>query len=244
MYSSPFKRFFAAALFAVGLFGFTPTLSAQTTFQPTPPYWGGVYVGGYAGYGWGKNSTTETGANIYNGTGNGWGHNVEGTMGGVRVGYDWESVGLILGIEAGLGYLGVEGDGADPASTGLDTVSILATGPYAELTGRIGFAPDQMLYYMKGGAAFADLDLAVVDSCVTGACSTTAINAGNDGIETGWIAGVGIGYALSQRLSVNIEYEYIRFDSLTVTGISGGLPYSWDQDLKINTVTVGAAFRF
>jgi outer membrane immunogenic protein len=244
MPGSPFKRVFAAGLFMAGLVGFAPTVTAQTGFQPTPPYWGGVYVGGYAGYGWGKNSANESGANIYNGAGNSWGHNVEGLLGGARVGYDWESTGLILGIEAGLGYLGVEGDGADPASGGLDTVSILASGPYGELTGRIGFAQEQMLYYMKGGAAFADLDLAVVDSCTAAPCSTSAINAGNDGIETGWVAGLGIGYALTQQLSVNIEYEHIRFDSLTVTGTSGGLPYSWDQDMKINTVTMGAAFRF
>ncbi len=237
------NRILAAGLCAAALFAFPAGLAAQT-FQPTPPYWGGVHAGGYIGYGWGKNTTIETGANIYNGAGNGWGHNVEGTIGGARVGYDWESVGLVMGVEAGLGYLGVQGDGADPASGGLDTVSVLATGPYAELTGRIGFAPDRMLYYMKGGAAFADLDLAVKDSCTAGACGPSAIDAGSDGIETGWTAGVGIGYALSRQLSVNIEYEYIRFDSLTMTGLSGGLPYSWDQDLKINTVTVGAALRF
>ena len=35
-------------------------------------------------------------------------------------------------------------------------------GFYADVTGKIGFAPDRTLYYIKGGLALADLSLSVI----------------------------------------------------------------------------------
>lgn len=212
--------------FLIGVSG----VAAQDKFQPTEPWWGGVYIGAHAGYGWGKNTAAETGA-VYNAGSTGWGYQTEGLLGGIRAGYDWESTGLILGIEAGLGYLSVEGDGADPASGGLDTRSVLASGPYAELSGRIGFADKRWLYYMTVGAVFADLDLSVAD---------TVVNATSSDIETGWTAGVGIGHALSQHSNVTLEYRNMRFLDVTVTDAT----FAWDHDLTIHTVTAGLAFRF
>ncbi len=218
--------------------------AAAQTFQPSEPWWGGVYIGAFGGYGWGKNNVAESGA-AYNAGSTGWGYQTEGLLGGVRAGYDWESTGLILGIEAGLGHIAVEGDGADPASGGLDTLSVLASGAYAELTGRLGFADDRWLYYMTGGAVFADLDLSVTDSCAAGPCGTDTIAARSDDIETGWTAGIGVGHALSQNWSATLEYRYIRFEDITVTGVSSAsTTHSWDHDLTINSVTAGLAFRF
>lgn len=224
----PIRLLAGLAPFVIGLAG--PGFLAAQTFQPTEPYWGGVYIGGYGGYGWGKNTAAETGA-VYNAGSTGWGYQTEGLLGGVRAGYDWESTGLILGIEAGAGYLAVEGDGADPASGGLDTTSVLASGPYAELSGRIGFADDRWLYYLTAGAVFADLDLSVVD---------TTVNATSSDIETGWTAGFGIGHALSQNLSATLEYRNMRFLDVDVTDAT----FAWTQDLTIHSVTAGLAFRF
>lgn len=204
--------------------------AAQEAFQPTEPYWGGVYIGVHGGYGWGKNTAAESGA-AYNAGSTGWGYQTEGLSGGLRAGYDWESTGLILGIEAGLGYLAVEGDAADPVSGGLDTTSVLASSPYAELATRIGFADERWLYYMSAGAIFADLDLSVID---------TTVNATSSDIETGWTAGFSVGHALSQHWGVTLGYQYIWFRDITVTDAT----FAWDHDLTIHTVTAGLAFRF
>lgn len=224
----PIRLLAGLAPFVIGLA--SPGLAAAQTFQPTEPYWGGVYIGGYGGYGWGKNTAAETGA-VYNPGSTGWGYQTEGLLGGIRAGYDWESTGLILGIEAGAGYLAVEGDGADPASGGLDTTSVLASGPYAELSGRIGFADNRWLYYLTAGAVFADLDLSVVD---------TVVNATSSDIETGWTAGFGIGHALSQHLGATLEYRNMRFLDVDVTDAT----VAWTQDLTIHSVTAGLSFRF
>lgn len=232
----PVRLLAGTALVAAGVA--SANLAAAQAFQPTPPYWGGVYLGAHGGYGWGKNKAAESGGG-YNGS-TGWGYRTEGLLGGVRLGYDWESTGLILGVETGLGYLAVKGDGADPVSGGLDTVSVLASGPYAELTGRIGFADDRWLYYMAGGAVFADLDLSMTDSCTVGPCSVTTVNATSGDIETGWTAGVGIGHALSQNWNATLEYRYMRFEDVAVTDAT----FSWEHALTIHGVTAGLAFRF
>lgn len=235
---------FAIAIFAAALAGASAPATAE--FTPTVSPWGGFYVGLQGGYGWGKTGVVEDPANAvpYNGAGNGWSYDTEGTLGGVHVGLDWESYALVMGIEASLGFLSIEGEAPDPGSTGQDTVAIGGSGYYADITGRIGFAPDNSLYYMKGGLALADLGLEIKDSCSTVGCSGTTIAAADDGLQEGWTMGVGIGYAFSSSLSARLEYAYYDFGEIAVVGTSGANSYSWDQEVNFHTVTAGLSFMF
>ena len=221
--------------------------AAQANFRPSLSPWEGVYLGVHAGYGWGKNDVLEDPANTppYNGAGNSWSYDTGGALGGVHAGLNWESYGLVMGLEASLGYIAVEGDGPDPGSPGLDTVAAQGDGTYADVTARIGFASNNMLYYMKAGAAFADLGWSVEDSCTTGACSSPAIiDASNNDIESGWTAGVGIAYALSQYASLRLEYGYIDLGTIPMTGVFGGNTYRWEQEVTLHTVAAGVSFMF
>ena len=244
MRRGPVHSVFATTMFAVALAGMSAPATAE--FTPTTSPWGGFYVGVQGGYGWGKTDVVEDPANpvAYNGAGNGWSYDAEGMLGGVHVGLDWESYALILGIEASLGYLAVEGEAPDPASPGLDTVALGGRGYYADITGRIGFAPDNTLYYMKGGLALADLGLEIEDTCSGGSCSLTTITATDDGLQDGWTMGVGIAYAFSSGLSARLEYAYYDFGEIAVVGTSGGTSYSWDQEVNFHAVTAGLSFMF
>ncbi len=218
----------------------------QSTLRFTPSPWDGLYFGVHGGYGWGENDAVEDPANpvAYNGAGNSWDYDTDGYLVGVHAGLNWESNRLILGLEAAFGYMAIEGDGPDPGSTGLDTFATQGDGYYADITARIGFAPENMLYYMKGGAAFADFGWSVEDACSTGPCGGTVINAANDDIESGWTAGVGIGWAFTQHTSLRVEYAYYDFGSIRMAGTSGANTYRWEQDVTLHTVTAGISFMF
>ncbi|MDH3231159.1 MAG: outer membrane beta-barrel protein [Alphaproteobacteria bacterium] len=244
----PVRLIAGVALVAAAIGGAATGAAAQTVFRPTPSPWDGLYLGVHAGYGWGKNDVLEDPANSspYVGTGgNSWGYDTEGMLGGVHGGLNWESNRLILGLEAGLGYMAVEGDGPDPGSPGLDTIAAQGAGYYADVSARIGFAPDNMLYYMKAGVVFADLDWSVEDACTTGGCSTPdTINAANDDIRSGWTAGVGVAYAVSQNASLRLEYAYYDLGTIRMTGAFGGTSYRWEQEVMLHTVTAGVSFMF
>ena len=242
----PLRLMAGFALLAAALGGAPDKAAAQAGFRPSLSPWEGVYLGVHAGYGWGNNDVVEDPANPfpYNGAGNSWSFDTAGALGGIHAGLNWESYGLVMGLETSFGYLAVEGDAPDPASAGLDTVAMQGDGTYADITARIGFAPGNMLYYMEAGAAFADLDWSVEDDCNTGACGGTTINAGNDGIESGWTAGVGIAYAFSQHASLRLEYAYYDLGEIAVTGTSGVNTYGWTQDVTLHTVAAGLSFLF
>ena len=242
----PVRLMAGFALLAAALGGVPDEAAAQAGFRPTLSPWEGFYLGVHAGYGWGNNDVVEDPANPvpYNGAGNGWSFDSAGALGGIHAGLNWESYGLVMGLETSFGYMAVEGDAPDPASAGLDTVAMQGDGYYADITARIGFAPGNMLYYMEGGAAFADLGWSVEDNCGTAPCDGKTINATGDGIESGWTAGVGIAYAFWQHASLRLEYAYIDLGEVAVEATSGGNTYGWTQDVTMQTVTAGLSFMF
>jgi outer membrane immunogenic protein len=117
-------------------------------------------------------------------------------------------------------------------------------GYYGDVTARIGFAPKNMLYYMEGGAVFADLGWSVEDDCAAAPCDIKTINATSDGIESGWTAGVGIAYAFWQHASLRLDYAYIDLGEIAIAGTSGANTYTWKQDVTLQTVTAGLSFMF
>lgn len=241
------KQFLTCAALAAAVFAATPDAAGQAVFRPTLSPWEGFYLGIHGGYGWGNNDVLEDPANPapYNAAGNSWSHDTDGFLGGVHAGLNWESYRLLMGLEASFGYMAAEGDAPDPNSLGLDTVAMQGSGYYGDVTGRIGFAPDNMLYYLKGGVAFADLDWSVEDVCTTAPpCNSSAINASNDGVESGWTAGTGIAWAFSQHASLRLEYAYYDLGDIDVTGVSGGSSFNWKQDVTLHTVTAGLSFMF
>lgn len=242
------KKFLATlCLFATCLGGFASQGAAQSTIRPRGSDWSGLYIGVQAGYGLGTVEVLEDpdGAPVYNGAGNTWDYDTTGFLGGVHAGLNWESNALILGIEVSGGYLALEGDAADPASTLLDTIAITGDGFYADVTGKIGFAPYRTLFYIKGGLAIADLNLSVEDNCDSGGCGTTLITAVDDGTQEGWTMGAGIGYVFASGMSLRLEYNWYDFSDVVVTGVSSDLDtHIWYHDASFQTVTVGLSYFF
>ena len=102
--------------------------------------------------------------------------------------------------------------------------------------GRLGFALDRVLFYGKGGTAFAN-DKYEINSIVAYRANET---------RWGWMAGAGIEYSFTDNWSAKIEYNYLDWDFRAVrftdtTGIFG-LDTSIRE--RIHVAKVGINYRF
>jgi len=167
----------------------TPANAAGQLLNAPPPGtsvdWSGLYLGVHGGYGWAKRGT-DLGASI----------SADGWLGGGHVGLQTQFDRWVFGIEASFTGGQMEGSTvvAGPASIKASISDILM------ITGRVGHTWSDLLLYVKGGYASADVDLAI-----TSGGGTVASNSRLDG----WTAGFGIERKLTHNLSFGIEYNYI-----------------------------------
>ena len=72
----------------------------------------------------------------------------------------------------------------------------------ASVTGRLGYAWDRFLGYVKGGGAWENDDHFFTDAINTGTASLT---------RSGWTVGIGGEYAFTNFVSGFVEYDYYDF---------------------------------
>ena len=225
--------------------------SAQTIADRGRVAWSGVYVGAHGGPGWADFSIIDGGTPITNPpygafacgpavTGNYCDDSldlgVKGAVGGVHLGINWQSGNLVFGLEGDLGATNLSAEktlfrpnDADFASVKLDW--------YATLTGKLGLASDRSLYYVRGGAAFAQSEITAADMDLVG--GKFAIYEGSavrsDELLSGWVVGAGWEYALSSQLSFRAEYLYMDFGSFRARSSDGDI---YDHDVTVQMAKV------
>ena len=189
-------------------------------------------------------------------------------IGGGTFGCNWQPIGspFVLGLEGEAGYMKLEGAAFDP----LRSPTLRAIAPdvfgsgkvgdwYGMITGRLGYAWDRTLFYVKGGAAFLQVRGSVVDTC-----QTTATGCGNwvvatrdttDTITT-WTVGGGVEWAVFNNWSIKAEYMFIGLgdsSSLNTCGFAaapggtlvGGGQFCFNHEFGgIHTAKVGLNYRF
>ena len=106
----------------------------------------------------------------------------------------------------------------------------------ASVTGRLGYAWDRFLGYVKGGAAWERNNFNVFNNVTL---ATLAVS--GDRRRTGWTVGVGGEYAFADYLSGFVEYNYYDFGSRDITFSNGGI---LDINATKNVVKAGLNFRF
>jgi opacity protein-like surface antigen len=137
--------------------------------------------------------------------------------------------GAIIGGQGGCDYqlpsssivVGIQGDVAGATLrnhrvVGLDTGETATVDAKTEfltsVTGRIGFAADNVLLYAKAGAAMAG-DKYEVSGTYTG----TPFDFRGLEDRWGWTAGAGVDWAFASHWSANLEYDYYGFGTRTST---------------------------
>src|SRR5208283_2442874 len=108
--------------------------------------------------------------------------------------------------------------------------------------GRIGYAPDNVLFYATGGFAWSNDQF--VRTQLTGALNnaTAGIDeAVNKGLG-GWTGGGGIAYAFAQNWNAFAEYRYTSFGSSTIS-----LPFSQlttSSTTNVSAIEFGVNYKF
>lgn len=199
-----------------------------TVVQAPPPAlydWTGAYVGLFMGAVSGNNFWAETGANGAATPGA-----FNGTPIGLTLGYDWQSGAMVYG--AALDYTGSSITATSTSSLNFNCATGCMTNvnnSYA-LRGRIGYAVDDTLFYATAGFAAGS-----ATATVTGLGTLGAANL------TGWTAGIGFEHALSQHLSITMEYLYSDLGRLQIPTLCGTNCYT---DVNYGTLRLGANYRF
>ncbi len=207
--------------------------------------WTGPYIGVFAGGGWGDVDVFDN--NGYNITGFSQNYDTSGFLGGVHVGYNWQSGGFVFGGEAELGYLGLDDSGQYGPYIGVrpgDSVASVESDLYASLTARAGYAFDNFLVYAKGGVAGLNTEVSFTDTNATGTTLVSGTTA--DEFLFGYTIGGGVEVGLSERLTLKAEYMFMDFEDISHTAVSGGgANFNFTHELdEIHTVKLGISYRW
>ncbi|RTL65652.1 MAG: porin family protein [Hyphomicrobiales bacterium] len=192
--------------------------------------WSGVYLGAHLEHGrssWDGTLDTLTGTVEYPSfSTNGW-------MFGGHVGYQHQWGPVVLGAEFGYSPL--------KSSKSFDSVQTagLALGMRANdlytYTGKLGYAHDRFLGYIRGGWATTNIG-ASTDGLLVASSSTRA---------NGWVAGIGLDYAVTQRVILGAEYNNIRFNSHDYSFTDGTTTANTTASgLDIQSVKLRLDFKF
>jgi outer membrane immunogenic protein len=222
----------AAALFAA------PALSQVSDLN-----WTGPYAGFNIGGAWGGATTTDDASDGVNpGPFN---YSAAGVFGGGTAGYNVQLFDLVLGIEGDLGYMDLSGSstiGSAHADHHQDLT--LDSGLYGDITGRAGWTFGRALIYGKGGFAF-------FDGAAGQATTSPGYKTTGTGTFTGWVAGAGVEYAVTNDLSFKLEYLHFDFGSedgaqTNVGDDSSPIGYAFrnSTDVTADSLKVGVAYHF
>jgi outer membrane immunogenic protein len=85
-------------------------------------------------------------------------------------------------------------------------------------TGQVGYAANNVLFYLKGGAAVVSDNSRVLDPTRTFVVATT-----NDSTRWGATVGAGIEFGFAPNWSVGVEYDHIFLEDRTHTFLNNGV---------------------
>ena len=244
----------ALALFASP--GFAADLPVKAPPPPPPVYdWTGLYVGGNIGWGWSRVDDTELppGTTAFpTGTVFPTGH-ANGFLGGAQVGFNYQTpYHVVVGVEGDFDWTNIRGTET--------TISTVTTAPFVGfaststgklkdfglLTGRVGWAAANWLFYAKGGVALGQSSSTGVGVLANGTLFDT-FSSSTD--RTGWTIGAGVEWGFAPGWSAKIEYNHIDFGSTNLGVVrvetSGIVATAFESSTeRVDVVKGGINYRF
>ncbi len=180
-----------ALLAMLSLFGTAPALADD---GGGPSDWSGLYVGGQAGYGWGRTELDYFFAHTTRPK-----SHPEGFIGGGHVGYNWQDQNFVTGLVGDINYADLDDVNAASGATA-GTVSEI--GLNGSIRAIVGAAVNRFLFYGTGGIAVADFDHTVLGGATNPQPSETYF---------GLTIGAGIKMAVTEAISGFVEYRYSNY---------------------------------
>jgi outer membrane immunogenic protein len=203
-----------------------------------PAYdWSGFYIGGQAGYAWGKENWiwTPTFGPLAAGT------KPAGFLGGVHGGYQYQWNHLVLGVELAWDGGDVKDTTVTPPFAGGPRVFDAKIDSTFTAVGRLGFAQNNWLFYGKGGYASAEVTQSVTFQ------PAGTLNTYNKERFNGWVAGGGVEYAFASNWIAGIEYNYVKLDvkdRLLANGVTPNAATFTGADTSYSYLTARLSYKF
>jgi len=200
--------------------------------------WTGFYVGVNGGYGWSDTDRFDAvlggGVVVVGPRQSGDGGFIGGT-----VGYNWQaSSNFVFGIEGDAAWADINSSVVGGPLCGAAFTCSFQNRFLGSIRGRLGYAANNWLLYVTGGAGFADFRYRTFTTA-TGLDFGTPFNTS----PVGWVVGAGFEYGFSNNWSVKAEYNYYGFDTeqapvgtLTITPV--------DTRTNIQVAKFGINYRF
>lgn len=200
--------------------------------------WTGFYIG--ANGGWGSSHkcwdfTTPAGVFVDN---EGC-HDATGAVAGGQIGYRWQASNWVFGVEAQGDWADLKGSNTSLAFAPFVNASRIDA--FGLFTGQLGYAWNNVLVYVKGGAAVT-ADRFHVDTSVGGVLAATARN------DTRWGGAVGAGFefGFAPGWSAAIEYDRLFMQARLLTfNDTTGIFFGTDRiHQDVDLVTARINYRF
>ena len=228
-----------ASLIALG--ATAPAVAADLAARPytkAPPMvaavydWTGFYIGANGGWGSSRNSWNLTGF------GDEGSHDATGGTVGGQVGYRWQAGTFVFGLEAQGNWADLSGSNTSlqfPAFRNHTNVDA-----FGLFTGQVGYAINNVLLYVKGGAAVTSNSYRV-DTIGGGLAGVTG-----DDTRWGGTIGAGLEYAFAPNWSVGVEYNHLFMQDRTYNFTTpGGLAFGTDRiSQDVDLVTARLNYKF
>jgi outer membrane immunogenic protein len=249
------KRLLAnLAVLAISMAG--PALAADMPIKTPAPFverfsWTSCYVGGHVGGSFAKKDITnpvQLVQDSFLGAGSTVGVTTvnpapSGAVIGGQIGCDYEfPSSFVIGVEGAASGSTMRGSKLVGLPLGFPGEAALVqanTDFLASLTGRVGYAFDNVLLYARGGAALAGDKLEV-----SGAFTGLPFDFRGLDDRFGWLVGGGVDWAVTPHWSVNLEYDFYDFGHGTVLMTDGINRFAGRVDFNQTVQVVKVGFNF
>lgn len=128
------------------------------------------------------------------------------------------------------------------SGSGADTKSSFDLESASALRARLGYAQGNMLLYVTGGVARGKLDVRTKDET-----PPATMDVARSGSKTGWVAGIGAAWALTETHMLDVSLLHYDFGKVTTTG-SATDPIEayprFDHEISANVLRIGMNWRF
>ncbi len=167
-------------------------------------------------------------------------HDATGAIVGGQLGYRWQASNWVFGLEAQGDWSDLKGSSASIAPAGAGGTINTKIDAIGLFTGQVGYAWNNVLWYVKGGAA-------VTRNKYTDTVSATGILA-DSASETRWGGAIGTGIEVSfaPNWSVGVEYNHLFMGksdvSFPLTAIANSHIDTIKQNVDMATVRVNYRF--
>ena len=231
------RKILLATTFLCGMSGYALAADAvveEVVVDVAPVFiWTGGYVGLHGGWAWGQENDNlsvleepppteeQPVADEFD---------VDGFIGGIHAGYNWQSGSFVYGLEGDIDYADINGDADFGGGTGNLSLDSDWQG---SLRLRAGYAMDTWLRYATGGVAFGHAELEA---------SNLGVRESDENTHVGWTIGGGVEKAFTPNWIGRFEVRYTDFGSEDYD--LGTLGDSVEADWHQTAVLLGVSYKF